>query len=298
MIRVLCLICFLFLISTNKSFAISFGTYNIRNYNYDERLKTKTNNMALVQMIDDLSVDLLAVQEIVEKDLFEEFITGYFPNYRVALSDCGGQHRQHLGFVYNPRKLNLVEFYDDMRVGLGGCYDNSRPAAVGYFQVIDFNSPLYGEYIVALSVHLKSGGKNKSYKKRERQYMAISEIIDENKEQGFENFLVLGDFNTTDYVLNNSNTRTFLDFVHMNAFDDLSQGVGCTSYWWGGVDDGLEYSSHLDHMLISQEMKRSLEITQQSAHGHCDINLCEASSKYDLGQSFLELSDHCPLTAR
>ena len=78
------------LLPTNAFSKIKITTYNIRNFDYDSRADIMTNKSELLKIIESVDSDLIGVQEIVNKDAFIRFVAQYLPNYKVALTDCGG----------------------------------------------------------------------------------------------------------------------------------------------------------------------------------------------------------------
>lgn len=62
------------------SFAASLtvGTYNIRNFDYDERYRIKTNKPELAKIIKETQADLIAVQEINNTTEFVRYVKTTF----------------------------------------------------------------------------------------------------------------------------------------------------------------------------------------------------------------------------
>lgn len=275
----------------------NFASYNIRNFDYDDRSKISTDKSELASTIYNLDTDLIAVQEIVEKEIFKTFIQRNFPDHEVVLSECGGHHGQHLGFVYNTKKFKLLHFTEDLRIGMNGCHSGSRPATIGLFQVIDQTNPQYGLDFIAMSLHLKSGGNDKSIAKRQKQLRLLTDLINELKNLGHENFIIMGDLNTTEYNKGNHHYDFFVQFVEANNLYDLSAHLNCTSYWWGGINDGIEYASLLDHVMVSNGLFEFLNIRDVQSKGHCEQVACNSASADILGSVFTNVSDHCPVVA-
>ena len=96
----------LFVLSTSALAKLKVASYNIRNFDYDERSRVSTNKDHLFTTINQMSPDFMAVQEINRAQIFTRFIKKHFgKKYGVALSKCGGAHGQKLGFVYNKSKF-------------------------------------------------------------------------------------------------------------------------------------------------------------------------------------------------
>ena len=62
--------------------SITIGAYNIRNFDYDERYRIRTDKPQLSVMLKNLKVDVLSVEEVVNKAEFELFML------HVTTSNC------------------------------------------------------------------------------------------------------------------------------------------------------------------------------------------------------------------
>lgn len=283
-------------IALNSLAGIKLTTFNIRNFDYDPRYNIHTNKAYLKDTLTELDFDLMAVQEIVQDRVFIQFIEKNFPQYGVLLSNCGGQNDQKLGFVYNKRRLILNDFEEDLRLSVSRegqdpkCYTGSRPALIAKF---------YDRYdkqtFTAIALHLKSGGEAQSIQKRFYQIELASELVKELKRKGEENFVLMGDFNTTEYIQKDKEYKRFLNIFKKIDMQDLSEQIKCTSYWFGGIDDDKEYPTILDHIVVSGFLQKKLKRVEVAAH--CKKTNCSVADESSLGVSFDEVSDHCPMTA-
>lgn len=284
----------LVLLTSSAFAALNVGTYNIRNFDYDERARTHTDKPALQNILNDLKFDLLGVSEINNVPEFESFIASNMQGYAARLSTCGGAHGQRLGYVYNKNKLKLLAFNEDLSVSNpgtpGGCYAGSRPLAIAYFEEIATREKFY-----AIQVHLKSGGNPDSYNKRAKQYDVIQKVVKELVSKGHKQIVLTGDFNTTGYTLRDQDYSRFTGMLRNAGLVDLSASVACTAYWWGGTDDGIEDPSHLDHILATPDFFKNKQAKTQ-LHGHCKKVSCRSASPAELGVSYEGVSDHCPQT--
>ena len=75
---------------------------------------------------------------------------------------------------------------------------------------------------------------------------------------------------------------------------DTASELKCSSYWWGGVNDSAQYPSSLDHILISRGLSKAIS-PKAKAYGHCAKLACNITSERDMGVSFDQVSDHCPI---
>jgi len=292
------LITLLALIIPSLSFAASLtiGTYNIRNFDYDDRYHIKTNKSELAKIIKETGVDLMAVQEINNTSEFGAFVDAQFDDFDSALSECGGAHGQRLGFMFNTKKLKLISFDEDLALSnpgqRGACNGGSRPAAIALFEKIDTKQKFY-----AVSVHLKSGGQNASIIKRNKQFNEIQKILQTlQSNSGVKDFVVAGDMNTTNYNVRGSDYKTLQSLTTAIGATDLSKSLPCTAYWWGGSDDGIETPSILDHVLVSSGLIKTA--LQPKVGGHCAAVSCQEMPEASLGMSYSNVSDHCPVSAQ
>lgn len=289
----------LFTFSTSLYAELKIASYNIRNFDYDQRSRVHTNKDHLFRTIYQMSPDFMAVQEINQTDKFKRFIQKNFAKkYDVILSKCGGAHGQRLGFVYNKNKFRLIGFEEDLRVSnpsqqyKTSCNDGSRPLAIGKFKILDTN-----EEMITISVHLKSGGRPKSIAKRFKQLNIMTKVVSEYKKLGYKNFIIMGDFNSTEYIFKGQNHQKFKFAVDKMGLIDLAEDIKCTSYWWGGIDDGMQHPSILDHILVSPGLVTNKKLAKAKPAAHCQKLSCQATWEDGLGISFDEVSDHCPLTS-
>lgn len=275
------------------SSAATLGSYNIRNFDYDEREQISTNMNELSQTIKSMKADLIAIQEIREKHTFKKFIENRFKNSSVVLSECGGMNDQHLGFIFNKRKFKLLKFWEDMRVvhtrqSRSSCRYGSRPLALAKFKNLATN-----KVFIAISVHLKSGGSPRSIQKRFKQLNELKILVKELKREGNHSFVIMGDFNSTEYNRTGEYKNKFKKIVKEMGLVDLSSRLTCTSYWWGGIEDGMNHPSLLDHILVSDDFYQE----RSRVLSHCAKLKCEMTNEFSMGISYNEVSDHCPQVA-
>jgi len=291
----------LFLLFLSVSFdtwsSFKITTFNIRNFDHDQRSNVRTNKEELASLLKKDNADLIGVQEIVKDRLLESFIDQVMPTHAVKVSECGGAHDQKLGFIYKTSRLKLLQFSEDLRLSTGrtgeepSCSSSSRPAAIGIFEDLTTKRKF-----IAISVHMKSGGRDSDITKRQFQLATLKTILEElMAENHIKDFVLMGDFNTTQYSFKKEEYKRFVDYVRNLSAHNMSAKVECTAYWWGGVRDNIEYPSLLDHMIVSKTLIQGEY--QVSAGAHCQRNSCEATHEADMGVTYDEVSDHCPITA-
>jgi endonuclease/exonuclease/phosphatase family metal-dependent hydrolase len=277
-----------------NTFNLSIATYNIRNFDHDHRMG-QTDYVKLKQSLIELDVDLIAVQEIRMKNKFNQLIHSTLFNYKTVFSACGGAHTQYLGFVYNTKKLKLENFITDSRTSnpntdnasSADCNRGSRPLAIGFFKVLN-----HSKSFIAINTHLKSGNNPQI---RAKQLNLIKSVVKKYRKQGHRNFILLGDFNTTYFnTLNSNHRKTFMKFTTKTQTINTAKDLACTSYWYGGVNDGLFYPSHLDHILVSKGLFKN-KVNKATVSSHCKTVSCKVVPRLSLGKSYEKVSDHCPI---
>lgn len=282
---------------------IRIGSFNIRNFkasfslekaNFDDDT-IRTNLSILKGLLSSTKADLLAVQEINQTEEFKAFIKAEFPDYEVVLSKCGGLGEQHLGFIYNSKKLKLEDHDEDLRLIIDGdCYSSVRPAMIGYFY-----NKIDRSRFVAMALHLKAGGSQRSVIRRQKQHEVISRIVEELRTMGHHDIMMMGDLNTTNFLSGNDAARKFNRFVDKNRFKNFSEKLECTSYWQGqNRQDNVLEKSLLDHVMVSEEIANRLTYSDVEVHSHCKRVACgDAVETDELGRTYVEVSDHCPVVA-
>lgn len=282
---------FLLLLSISAHAKLQITTFNIRNY---DKKSERTDKKALSHIFKDLNSDIIATEEIYNNESFKKFVASELPAYELVLSKCGGGGSQNIGFVYKKSVLTLERLVEDEKIAdLGGIIgygcSSLRPALLGFFKENGTD-----RRFVAIALHLKAGSGSRNYEKRSRQYSYILKMIRELRLAGHKNIIVLGDLNTTGWGKNNQDERNFLTLLNKSGTQTTSRNLQCTSYWSGrNQNDDLEEPSVLDHIVHTSEMK--MEKTYVGAH--CKVAKCKEVYNSVLGNTYSNVSDHCPVTA-
>ena len=289
-----------FLLVSSSYASITISSYNIRMYG---KSGENTDQAKLKEILTEMNSDLIGVQEIVSVPKLKSFISSNFKNYAVAMSKCGGAGSQKLGVIYDTTKLELVKMIEDDSISnpknnpqnefeddVLGCRSSLRPLVIAFFKERKTQQSL-----VAMVVHLKAGGSSTSYRKRAQQYKMLQSIY-KQYEQKYSRIVMLGDFNTTGFDDRTEDYDHFMSMVTgMNAYDS-SQNIACTSYWSGNSwDDNIEEPSLLDHILLSNDLSNSKKM-QFRVGAHCKQVSCAEATYDDLGVTYQNVSDHCPIS--
>lgn len=274
---------------------LNITSYNIRNFG---KKGSTTDLSYLAEVLNTLDSDILGIQEIVDTDKFKSFIRRRFPKYSLVFSRCGGGGKQKLGIIYKRDKFSLVNLIEDKRlsdpdsrVSTYGC-GRLRPALLAFLVEKETKKEL-----VVINAHLKAGGGSRNYERRAKQYGILARIIEELELADYKNIVALGDMNTTGYAHTDIDYLNFRKMLVNAKFRTISENLNCTSYWSGeNRNDNQEESSVLDHILYRKNLL-GYKFKSQKVGTHCLQARCAPLSATELGQSYSNVSDHCPITA-
>ncbi len=283
------------LVCTQLAYAkMSVSTYNIRNFG---KSNNSTNLYQLEKIIENLNSEIIGVQEITDPAKFAKFIAKNFNQYSLVFSKCGGGGGQKLGILYDRTKWSLSELIEDDRVAQHLAFSpdkkcgSLRPALIAYLK-----NKKTSETLVFINNHLKAGSGPRNYSRRNAQYKMIAQIAGELKQKGYENIVIVGDLNTTGYQDRTQDYQNFQGLLYRTDLNTTATKTSCTSYWSGeDRGDNIEEASTLDHILYSDRFMTYNSISVKLG-AHCERVKCQDTSSYNLGVSYQEVSDHCPVT--
>ncbi len=203
----------------------------------------------VTQIILALDIDILAIQEVDDIDMFDQMLNG-LPEYTGYLESSWFAG---LAYIY---KTDVIEINDIYEIYTSSPYWSAFPRSP---MVMDLN--FMGENIYVINNHFKCCGDGTMNfddlgDEETRRYTAsnlLKEYIDTNLSN--ENVIVLGDLNDilTDAVANNV-FQMIINDTENYLFADMEIAEGSTSDWsypW--------WPSHLDHLLITNELFDELD---------------------------------------
>jgi len=229
------------------------STFDVLTWNIQEFPKNGNTTISyMIQIINALNVDVIALQEI---DSEEDFT--YLKNSLIGWD--GFRSTYPPSSYYNPPvaflfNMNTIQMNDIFEIFIYDDRPLPRPPLV---MELNWNSIP----IIMINNHLKAGGDgiidhSDSWDDEHRRMDAcimLEEYISENYQS--ENVILLGDLNDslTDQLENNV-FEIFLDDNENYQFADLEIAIGDNSNWsWGNG------SSHLDHILITNQLYDEFE---------------------------------------
>jgi endonuclease/exonuclease/phosphatase family metal-dependent hydrolase len=264
----------------------SVSTYNIRNFDKDSR-SGRTDLAELTKVLSDVQSDVMAFEEIVNKKAFEGLLKKVLPQHAFEMSRCGGGGKQNLALAYDRNVFSFVEKIEDLT------FSGSRDGSCGSLRPVFLVTLLHkqsNQYYTFGAIHLKAGGNSRAYSQRWEQYESLVTL---SKKFSSKNLILLGDFNTTGYILKDEDFEKFDAFLQKSSSKTMTENLACTNYW-EGTQGGHDYQpSILDHIVIPGKLVPSVASVRVGSH--CAAIDCRPATPEELGPSFMNVSDHCPV---
>lgn len=285
---ILCLLLFEFFSSAQSIEDLSFGTdstFEVLTWNIEWMPKNgQTTVDYLVEIIEALDVDLLAIQEVDEISVFEQLIESLdaYDGYLESGYFAG------LAYIYKASTIEINEIYE---IYTTSPYWSPFPRSP---MLMDMN--FMNERIIVINNHFKCCGDgileiNDTDDEETRRYIAgdlLKEYVDTNLPD--ESTIILGDLNDilSDDEENNV-FQMFLDDSENYLFADYEIALGSESEW-----SYPTWPSHIDHMLITNELFDEFESSGSVIQTiKIDEYLGGGWSEYDEN-----VSDHRPVALR
>ena len=227
--------------------SFDFMTWNIEWF--PKNGQTTINYVA--EIIEDIDIDVIAMQELDDRDLFDQMISsldgyaGYYDSSWFA----------GLAFIYNTETVQVNDIYE---IYTTSPYWNAFPRSP---MVMDLN--FNGVNYFLINNHFKCCGDgsldlNDDSDEEKRRYDAINllrDYIDENLPN--QNVIVLGDLNDDIAEPQINNVFQLIINDPNYEFVDYQIALGSSSDW-----SFPNWPSHLDHILVSDELFEELAYSQ------------------------------------
>ena len=227
--------------------SFDFMTWNIEWF--PKNGQTTINYVA--EIIEDIDIDVIAMQELDDRDLFDQMISsldgyaGYYDSSWFA----------GLAFIYNTETVQVNDIYE---IYTTSPYWNAFPRSP---MVMDLN--FNGVNYFLINNHFKCCGDgsldlNDDSDEEKRRYDAINllrDYIDENLPN--QNVIVLGDLNDDIAEPQINNVFQLIINDPNYEFVDYQIALGSSSDW-----SFPNWPSHLDHILVSDELFDELAYSQ------------------------------------
>lgn len=156
----------------------------------------------LARFIEDLEVDVLAVQEVFGPAAMQQLLQHLGDDYRFALGTTGVYDKTRIspGFLWNRQRVQLLQCEEmlDFPSAVGELSVFHRKPVNAAFRVLRPDGKT-GFDFRAITVHLKASNKKKDERKRSAEVKILADYLRELSERAGEDtdIVVLGDFNHT-----------------------------------------------------------------------------------------------------
>lgn len=244
---------------------IDIMTWNVRSFPMD----SLTTIDQLARIIKQQNPDVIAFQEISTIDVWEEFLST-MAGWEGIINESGDYN---LGFLYKISEVSLISGPEVLFEQDYGTFQRS-PLAIKLRHWTGLEWTL-------INVHLKCCSGEENELKRRRASEKLKMYLDENHHD--DPIMVLGDFNGL-IVGIADNDNVFIDFVNDTAyykFADMKIASGPVADW-----SYPTWPSHLDHILITDELYEHIIETRTLLYDQCD------------GRYFNTISDHRAVMVR
>lgn len=248
-------------------------TWNIENF---PTSGTTTLNLAK-EIINTMDADIIAVQEIVSATNFNTLVSS-LNGYAGVVVGSGGS--QKLGYIYKTSEITVfetpVELFTDDNCAF------PRPALKTTITHVS------GKQVTFINVHLKCCDDSPTQsclggiERRRQASTKLKAYIDQNLSN--QSVVVLGDWN--DDITQPEGNQVFTNFVNdanNYRFADMAIASGSTTNF---SYQSSQYLSHLDHILVTNELFNSLGEVRTVI-----LTACEPQFKSSV-------SDHFPVIMR
>ena len=249
---------------TGEDNTLDIVTWNIENFP-----KNNLTNMYVRQIIDSLDVDIIALQEIVDIQNFNNILDSLGNDWVGFRSGEIDSDYQELSYIINTQNIEIV----------------SNPYTIlnDYAYYFAYREPYVLEIsyqnnnFILINIHYKccNGSEDRRLQASLLLYSYINTFFNDSK------VIVLGDFN--DLLIDDNNVFSpFLSDMNNFYFTDFSIANSSNEFW-----SFPSWPSHLDHILITNELFNYVVDTQTVL---VDWSLNGGLSAYDA-----YVSDHRPV---
>ena len=249
---------------TGEDNTLDIVTWNIENFP-----KNNLTNMYVRQIIDSLDVDIIALQEIVDIQNFNNILDSLGNDWVGFRSGEINSDYQELSYIVNTQNIEIVSNpYTILN-------DNSYYFAYREPYVLEIS--YQNNNFILINIHYKccNGSEDRRLQASLLLHSYINTFFNDSK------VIVLGDFN--DLLIDNNNVFSpFLSDMNNFYFTDFSIANSSNEFW-----SFPSWPSHLDHILITNELFNYVVDTQTVL---VDWSLNGGLSAYDA-----YVSDHRPV---
>ncbi len=247
-----------------------------------------TDIRALFRMLSRLDLELLAVEEIVDTQMFADSARKYMGEQYVFVY-APSRGSQKVGFLYDSSKLKMIgapTVYNDLLLKPDSYL---RPAFRAYFKAIPDGFDFH-----AIVTHLKASPRG--WKQRQKQWRVLQRILQNlPRENGDGDIILMGDMNNS----SKKREKEFLPVMDQLGFYWVTRELNGmpSNYWMADWKNKRIQASLIDQIFISGDAR--VEYIEGSVHvgGMC-ASAFESYTNGDFPLYYEKISDHCPVIAR
>ena len=265
------------LFKSSLNFKGDEGTLDIITWNTENFPQTNMSSQYVLEIVDSLNVDIIALQEIVGADEFQDLVDILNPGGWVGFraGDNFGSYEenyQELAYLINTQSIDILfNPYEILTSYANTLFAYRAP------YVLEF---IYKQqHIKLINIHYKSDWNGDFSAIRLQASEKLYEYINTNDPD--TKVIVLGDYN--DLLIDNDNVfELFLNDNTNYLFADYAIAQGDLYYW-----SYPAWPSHIDHILITNELFNNIIDTQTILLGHSEYT--------NTGVYENNVSDHRPI---
>ncbi len=206
----------------------------------------------LAAIINELDPDLIAMQEISNSEALDALLAK-LPGWEGQIAISGSLN---LAYIYKTGEVEILENSTEL-------FEDDRSAFPRSPQMLTARYT-GGEPITFINIHLKCCGGEDNFNRRKDASVKLKQYIDTNLAD--KRVVLLGDFN--DEITGDSLNTPFFNFIadSLNyTFADMTIANGNETHWsYPG------WPSHIDHILLSDELYGSEIKTETLTFDTCD----------------------------
>ena len=258
-------------ITKGKDNTLEIATWNIEHFP-----KNRNTSIEVQSIISYSDYDVWGVEEIEDINSLKSIIN-LDDRYSVLLDTdiiSGINRNYHLAYVYRNDKVELL---DKQLLSFSSSPFPRKPLMAKFKWKKD------GSIFYVINLHLKCCSGSDNEDRRREASRVLKNYID--TELPNDKVIVIGDYNDVIYPYSDSEFQKILDDTQNYKFVDMEiascEGSECEYSY----PSWRPYGSHIDHILITNELFNSFSSVET-------LTLDKCSNKYDA-----EVSDHRPVVA-
>lgn len=248
---------------------LSMVSWNIEHFPLTDQTED-----AVIELVEDLQPDLIGVQEIQDREAFEDLVDR-LDDYEGLIGERG--YFTRVGILYRSSAVELLESED---LFVDDTYHFPRSVLSADFDVLGAAEPTTLSFAV---VHLKAFGDAQSVARRRGAIDLLREWVDERRDDDEGQIVIVGDWN--DRLTDDEEDNVFLSLSE----DDARAQFLTLEAAEAGESSYIPFPSLIDHILVTDEIFDALDY-QQTEVLYLDQTW---SSTYEQ-----TVSDHRPVQAR